>query len=96
MRPLVLVLVLAACSGDPLVDTTPRPDYPCGVTGVSCGHGMCCDEDYVCGFQGSSCPAGACCWNGRGISGSPWAPDNTNLDPLGSRRRKPQREEPKP
>jgi hypothetical protein len=57
---------------------------------------MCCDEDYVCGFQGSSCPAGACCWNGRGISGSPWAPDNTNLDPLGSRRRKPQREEPKP
>jgi len=62
---LAVVAVIAACSWDKPLSVAPQAGYPCGVTGVVCGGGMCCEENEVCGggaFAG--CPAGQCCYIG--------------------------------
>ncbi len=70
MHRFLLLLVLASCSNAP-IPTTSTPDYPCGVTGVSCGQHMCCGQGDVCGAEDTSCPAGACCYvGGEGPFGS--------------------------
>ena len=64
------LLTLEACGWDKPLPVTPTAGYPCGVTGVACGGGLCCAENEVCGggaFAG--CPAAACCDVGGGAYG---------------------------
>lgn len=73
MRPTALALLatVGACSaaqpGGELVPASGRGTaYPCGLQGVSCSPGWCCDGlDSLCGSNepASRCPAGECCYD---------------------------------
>ena len=73
-----VAIAAAGCGGvDKPLPVTPQAGYPCGVTGVDCGGGMCCGQYDVCGGPAfAGCPAGECC--------------NVGGDAYGAKRERPQ------
>ena len=70
---MAVVAAAGACGWDKPIPLTPSKDYPCGVTGVVCGGGMCCEQNEVCGSSamGVGCPPGLCCYVGVDLDGPP-------------------------
>lgn len=69
-RNLIVFLVIGigcATPADLTPKTGPGTDYPCGVQGLSCGGGMCCDQNETCGDGSafSGCGKGLCCFVGE-------------------------------
>ncbi len=65
---------IAACAGFARPPEGKGTEYPCGVWGVSCHNGACCDWGDICGEPGygsfQRCPDGSCCTDGDPFYGS--------------------------
>ncbi len=69
-------MILASCAADKPIPETSTSDYPCGIDGIVCGGGMCCEQGEMCGgpFPIIGCPEGECCFVGESALGMPHHP----------------------